>query len=204
MLESRLDPFVRRHEKLKGPKGLSQKVRDIRSHSQPGFSKTMHATAWNHTRLICFHPSFWRNSLLLAHVVTTTTVPCHQWREFPWYQATSDCCWQTSEQKECGSYHGFWWVLKDPLKGLASSETFTTSYPTAAYASTARAIHSEPQTVELQPPSNTAQTPSSFQMSTTRKAGPTIWSSMGDSATAMKQCSGSASRTASMAFARIP
>ena len=134
MLESRLDPFVRRHEKLKGPKGLSQKVRDIRSHSQPGFSKTMHATAWNHTRLICFHPSFWRNSLLLAHVVTTTTttttttVPCHQWREFPWYQATSDCCWQTSEQKECGSYHGFWWVLKDPLKGLVSSETFTTSF----------------------------------------------------------------------------
>ena len=75
----------------------------------------MHATAWNHTRLICFHPSFWRNSLLLAHVVTTTA-PCHQWREFPWYQATSDCCWQTSEQKECGSYHGFWWVLKDPWK----------------------------------------------------------------------------------------
>jgi hypothetical protein len=27
--ESGLDPFVRRHEKLKGPKGLSQKVRDI-------------------------------------------------------------------------------------------------------------------------------------------------------------------------------
>ena len=26
--ESRLDPFVRRHEKLKGPKGLSQEVRD--------------------------------------------------------------------------------------------------------------------------------------------------------------------------------
>ena len=29
MFESRLDPFVRRHEKLKGPKGLSQKVRDM-------------------------------------------------------------------------------------------------------------------------------------------------------------------------------
>ena len=28
MFESWQDPFVRRHEKLKGPKGLSQKVRD--------------------------------------------------------------------------------------------------------------------------------------------------------------------------------
>ena len=28
MFESWQDPFVRRHENLKGPKGLSQKVRD--------------------------------------------------------------------------------------------------------------------------------------------------------------------------------
>ena len=28
MFESWQDPFVRHHEKLKGPKGLSQKVRD--------------------------------------------------------------------------------------------------------------------------------------------------------------------------------
>ena len=54
VFESRLDPFVRRHEKLKGPKGLSQKVRDITViHNQASLRPCMwHVTAWNHTRLM--------------------------------------------------------------------------------------------------------------------------------------------------------